>query len=208
MKKIVAALACSFFAMSGFAQRYYTNEPSGAILFVAGFNTSRLHTDTAKYTSVKTPMGGLLYSRVLSGKFNVNFGGIYVAKGYNNEKEYAKHRYFYVDIPLYAQYKASDDIRFDLGAQYSIFTNAVTTNTNGGTHRVSGSASLKPADYGFMAGIDAKLNTSLDITARYTRSLSSFKGEPGFSSLELHIHYYMLTFYGHGKRKEEGTDSQ
>lgn len=207
MKKILfTAIGCALFSVQGYCQRYYTNEPSGAILFAAGLNNSRTLHDTASYASVKTPLGGLLYSRVINDRFNLDMGVMYAAKGYNYEKYHTKNRFFYIEIPLYAQYKLSEDVRFDLGAQYSIFTSGISTFPNGDTGSGKDHVSINdsPDDnyYSMIAGVDIKLNDHFDLTAHYTRSLETFQNKVGFDSFELHLHYYMLRFYGHGKKEE------
>lgn len=207
MRRSAAFFVLFVISFPVFSQRYYTSDPSGSIIFMAGLNSSNLITDTAKHASVKTPLGGLMYSFIASEKFNVNLGANYIAKGYKNEKLHQKHRYFYVDIPLYVQYKPGPDLRIDLGAQYSIFTNATTTlldgDKKGGQNTIRHNEPLKSHDPALLAGIDLKITDDFDLAARYTRSFSTFKKEAGFSSFQLHIHYHMLKFYGRGKKKEE-----
>jgi hypothetical protein len=207
VKKLIWIVALSFEANCTFAQRYYTNESAGSIMFVAGFNSSRLLTDTADNPGLKTPLAGLMYSYYPKGQFNISIGAIYAAKGYKQEKLHESHRYFYVDIPLYVQYKLSDDIRFDLGGQCSLFTASATSYLDGssqqGAKTVWGSQSLIKNDLGIVGGVDIKLGDNFDLTAHYSRSFAAFQNKTGFDSFELHLHFYMVKFYQHGSKKEE-----
>jgi hypothetical protein len=212
MKRLLIALfIISLAALQASAQKYYTSDPSGSIIFAAGFNNSSLLTDTADHASIKTPFAGLMYNHVISERFNLNMGVSYIAKGYKNEKLHMKHRYFYAEMPVYLQYKLGDDIRFDIGAQYSLFTNATTTyldgDKDGGQNSIHDNIALKRTDPSAMLGAELKISDSFDLAARYTRSFSSFKKELGFSSFQLQLHYRMISFYGHGRKKEDAPQN-
>lgn len=210
MKRIFPVLLLIFASLTGFAQRYYSSEPTSAIIFTGGMTSSNVLNDSVSASSpVLALMGGLKYRYLISEKFSINAGALYSGKGYKREKLVEKYRYYYLDIPLYFQYHIVPDIKIDLGAQYSIFSMGNVTllddsKSSGVNHKRI--AALKPNDYGLLAGINLKMHDNFDIAAQYYLSLSAFQKavSPGdFSVFSLQLQYYMVKFYNAGKKKEE-----
>jgi hypothetical protein len=209
MRTILLAFAFLVFTLPSLAQTYYSSDPASAILFCGGITSSNVLNDTASSNNVVSLMGGLKYRIILSEKFNLNLGAVYTGKGYKREKPIQKFRYYYLDIPLYLQYHLVQDVRIDLGAQYSVFSMGNITviddsKSSGVNHqRIS---ALRPNDYGLRAGINIKMHDNFDLAAQYYLSLSALQkaASPGdFSVFNVHLQYYMVKFYNRGKKKDD-----
>ena len=125
---------------------------------------------------------------------------LYSGKGVKTEAPIVKYRYFYADIPLYLQYNVNDNIRFNFGGQYSIFTNAVASQIDGSNSSGVNNIKLnniKNTDYGFLFGLEADLNDRLAICGRYTISGSTFfeKNKTNFGVFNLTFNYNLHTGY-------------
>jgi hypothetical protein len=206
MKKVLLLPVLFFIALTCYSQKYYSADPTSSILFNVGISSSAFVNDTAKFARLVGYTGGLMYSKAISEKFNVYLAGMYSLKGYKRESPVEKHRHYFLDIPLYFQFKPSPDIRFDLGAQYSLFSFSTVTILDGaksnGFNTIRNNKKLGSSPYSGLAGIDIRLHDNFDMAARYTFSLSK-KADGMFSIFELQLHYYMIQFYNKGKVKEE-----
>ena len=172
----------------------YSNKESSTFSFTAGMTSSNLIKDSIKYKSAILCSAGFVYTMVLSDNFNIGLEALYTGKAFKNESPIIKYRYFYIDVPLYLQYKLSDNIRFNLGAQYSTFTNSkvivIDPNSNTGVN-IKPYNNLKSADYGFLAGVEIDLNENFSLTSRYTISTSTFfqKNQINFGVFQFSLSY-------------------
>lgn len=209
MKRIFLAFVLLSAGLTGFAQKYYSSDPTSAIVFSGGITSSNVLNDSVTpSSSVIALMGGLNYRLMLSEKLSLNAGLLYAGKGYKREKPEEKYRYYYLDLPLYLQYHVVPDVKIDLGAQYSVFSMGNVTvlddsKSSGVNHkRIS---ALKPNDYGLLAGLNLSMGKNFDLAAHYYLSLSAFQKafSPGdFSVFNVQLQYYMVKFYNARKKKE------
>ncbi|HEY0029969.1 MAG TPA: outer membrane beta-barrel protein [Bacteroidia bacterium] len=195
-KASIGSLMLCLFFINGFSQ-VYSNKESSTFSMTVGLTSSNLINDSVKYRSGILCNGGFIYSVVLSEKLNIGVEALYTGKAFKNESPIIKYRYFYIDVPLYLQYKLSENIRFNLGAQYSSFTNSkivvIDQSSNSGVN-IKPSSSIKNTDYGFLAGAEIDLSDNLALTARYTISASTFfeKDAINFGVFQLSFNYSMF----------------
>lgn len=172
---ITTTLLCLLFFIS--SAQVYSNKESSTFSFTAGITSSNLVNDTVKHKPSVSFNGGFIETLVLSDKINIGLELLYTGKALKDESKIVKYRYFYLDVPLYLQYKASENIRFNLGAQYSSFTNSkiifLNGNSSGGVD-IEPYNNIKPADYGFLIGAEIDLTKNIAFALRYTISTSTF----------------------------------
>ena len=192
-KASITTMVLCLFSFNAFSQ-VYSNKESSTFSFTAGMTSSNLLNDSVKYKSGISFTGGFIYTIVLSDNFNVGEELLYTGKAFKNDQPIIKYRYFYLDIPLYAQYKLGENIRFNLGAQYSTFTNSqvvVLDPANANGVNVKPYNNIKPADVGVLFGTEIDLTKNLALTARYTLSASTFlsKNQVNFGVFQLSFNY-------------------
>jgi len=198
-KALIATLVLSFFTTGIFAQTY-SNKPSSILSFTIGMTSTNLIKDTVKYSSGIMFNGGFAYSVMLNRRLNVAIEALYTGKGFKTDSPIVKFRYFYVDIPLYAQINLGENFRINAGAQYSIATNSQmisidNSKTNG--VRVDAIPAIKPSDYGFLLGAEIDLSKSISLGARYTMSGSLFfeKNAINFGVFQFSVKYSPIKTY-------------
>ena len=193
LKTCIAILLTCLFSFKATSQ-VYSNKESSTFSFTVGMTSSNLINDSVKYKSGILCNGGFMYTVVLSDNVNVGLELLYTGKAFKNESPIIKYRYFYVDVPIYLQYKLGENIRFNLGAQYSTFTNSKIIQIDPGSKsgiNVQPYNNIKPADVGLLFGIEIDLNTNIALAARYTISASTFydKNSVNFGVFQLSLNY-------------------
>jgi len=198
------------FAISLGAQTY-TNKESSRFSFTGYMTSTSLIRDTAAYNPGIFFGGGFVYTIVLSEHFNIGLEALYTGKAFRQEAPIIKYRHFYLDVPLYLQFKLGDNIRFNLGAQYSTFTNAkiiVIDQASQNGVNVKSSGSIKGADNSFLAGMELDLAEDLAITARYTISTSAFfeKNAVNFGVFQIGFNYAVFRSHKQFLNKDKNKE--
>lgn len=206
---ILAGVLCLFLSY-GFSQSY-SNKESSTFSFTIGMTSSNLLNDSVKYKPGILCNGGFIYTVVLSDKLNVGLEALYTGKAFKNDSPIIKYRYFYVDVPLYLQYKLGDNIRFNLGAQYSTLTNSkiiVIDQASSTGVNIQSYNNIKGTDYGFLAGVEIDLAENLALATRYTVSTSIFleNEKINFGVFQLSFNYAVFRSHKqifHRKKEQE-----
>ena len=155
-----------------------------------------------------------MYTIVLSDNINVGLELLYTGKSFKKDSPSIKYRYYYIDVPVYLQYKLGDNIRFNLGAQYSAFTHSsiviLDQNNTTGT-KTQAYNNIKPADVGVLFGTEIDLTENIALAARYTLSASTFydSNEVNFGVFQLSFNY--AVYRSHKQllnRHKEGADNK
>jgi len=198
-KALLFGLLFSLYTHTLFSQTY-SNKASSIFSFTVGMTSTSLLNDSIDYKSGIMFNGGFAYSVMLNNRLNIALEALHTGKGIKTESPIVKYRYFYVDLPLYAQIKVSESFRINAGVQYSIATNSQmisidNTKTNG--VRVDAISAIKPTDYGFLAGIDFDVSKSISLGARYTVSGSLLFEKHGtnFGVFQLSVKYSPIKTY-------------
>ncbi|MFL5763151.1 MAG: outer membrane beta-barrel protein [Bacteroidia bacterium] len=192
-KKSIFFLVLFLFTAFASAQTYSTSE-SSRFSFTGGMTSSKLLHDTVSYKPGISFGGGFRYSIVLSEKLNVGLEALYTGKSFKLESPIIKYRYFYIDVPVYLQYKLGENIRFNLGGQVSTFTNSkivLIDGSNPSGINVKDYHSIKWTDYSVLAGMEFDLSDDIALGLRYNVSTSTFfqHDQPNFSVFELSLNY-------------------
>lgn len=199
-KALVSVLVLYFFSAPIFSQDVYTNKESATFSFTLGLTSSDLYNDTINYTQGILFNGGLIYTLTFSDKLNGGIELLYTGKALRKEKPFTKYRFGYIDIPLYLQYKFSDEIKANIGIQYSKISNSyylyIDPAKANGMHKKSFSSNLND-DYGVLFGAEIHLSKNLELSARYTLSAKNFidKRSPGFGVFQLSFKYVVFRSY-------------
>ena len=175
-KTSIATLLLCLFSFTSFSQ-VYSNKESSTFSFTLGMTSSNLIKDTIAHKPGILCNAGFIETVVLSDRFNIGLEALYTGKAFKDVDRIIKYRYFYLDVPLYLQFKASESIRFNLGAQFSQFINSKIIVIDGAAAtgvNVKPYNNIKPADYSFLAGAEFDLNENIALAARYTISTSTF----------------------------------
>lgn len=176
-KKIILIGMIFLFSSFCFSQVVYTNKETSKFSFTVGMTSSNLLKDTVRYKPGILFNAGFMYSISLSDHFNIAANLLYTGKCFKNDSPIIKYRYFYLDVPLYLQYKIGESIRLNFGAQYSSYTNSTITVIDGATAtgvNILKAGSIKDTDYGILGGVEFNLNDNISVGARYTISASTF----------------------------------
>ena len=189
-----------FLSNTLFSQVVYSNKASSVFSFTIGLTASDLLKDSINYSTGILFNGGFVYSLMLSDKINLNAELLYAGRAVKTDKPITKYRYYAADIPLYMQYKLNENIRVNVGGQFSKFINATITTLDGsnanGVHTRK-YKNIKNEDYSFLLGGEIDLNKNLTIGARYLLSASTFfeKGKPNFGVFQLSFNYSVIRTY-------------
>ena len=211
LKTICTIVFLCLFSSLCFSQKVYSNEESSRFSFTAGMTSSDLVKNSVNYSRAILCGGGFMYGISLSPKFNLTTNLLYTGKAIKTDNPSIKYRYFYVDLPLYLQYKISDNIRINAGGQYSWFTNSKTividgSNPNGINALKAGS--IKDTDYGFLIGGEIGLSENISFAARYCISASTFfeKNKINFDVFQLSFNYDVYRSHRKFFHKKETID--
>lgn len=199
-KALIFALVLYFFSVPAFSQTVYSSDPAATFCFTVGLTSTKLVNDTNNFKSGILFNGGFIYSVSLSHKANIALECLYTGKGMKQELPIVKYRYFYVDVPLYLQLKLGENIRFNIGAQYSIFTNSRVVYLDGSKPNginVEKFNTIKNKDYGFLLGAEVDITKNLAMAVRYTLSGSTFfeKNQVNFGVFQLSFNYSAFRSY-------------
>ena len=176
LKTVNAIFLFCFFTFDSTAQ-VYSNKESSTFSFTLGMTSSNLIKDSIKYKTAILFTGGFIYTVVLTEKVNVGLELLYTGKSFKDADKIIKYRYYYIDVPFYLQFKLSESVRLNLGAQYSSFTNSkIIVIDPDGKAGVNSKPynNIKPSDIGILGGIEINLNKNVSAAARYTLSASTF----------------------------------
>jgi hypothetical protein len=170
--------------------------------------SSNLLKDSISYKPGILFNGGFMYGVSLSDKFNLAANVLYSGKSFKNDSPIIKYRYFFLDVPLYLQYKLGDNIRINLGGQYSWATNSKIIVIDGATSsgvNIINASSIKATDYGFLAGAEIDLTDNISAAARYTISGSTFfeKDKINFGVFQFSFNYVVYRSHNHLFQKEK-----
>jgi hypothetical protein len=198
-KTLIILFVFSFFKSSIVAQTY-SNKESSIFSFTVGMTSSNLIKDSVSYKAGIWFNGGVAYSVMLNKHINAEVELLYAGKSFKTESPIVKYRHYFVDIPLFAQINLSENIRVNIGGQYSIATHSkyVISDTVSGTGVKSYKMDiLKSNDYGFLAGVEFDLNSQIALGARYTISGSTFfeKNAINFGVFQFSVKYSPIKTY-------------
>ncbi len=198
-KALIVVLMLSLFETSLFAQSY-SNKPSSIFSFTLGLTSTNLIKDAAGYKSGILFNGGFVYSLTLNNHLNVAMEALYTGKAFKMDSPLIKYRYYYMDVPLYVQWKLGDNVRINAGGYYSIATNSqqivLDSNKPNGV-RINKVGAVKPTDYGFLLGVEFDINKSIGLGARYSLSGSTFfeKNAVNFGVFQFSVKYSPIKTY-------------
>ena len=209
-KAPIIVLVLYFFSAPTFSQTVYSSDAASTFYFTIGLTSTKLINDTNNYKSGILFTGGFIYSVDVYDKINVNLECLYTGKGFKQDAPIIKYRYFYIDVPLYLQLKLSDNIKFNVGAQYSIFTNSQVVYIDGAKQNginIEKFNAIKNKDYGFLLGAEIDISKNLTMAARYTLSGSTFfeKNQVNFGVFQLSFNYVAFRSYQQFFHKKEKT---
>ena len=205
-------LLCSSYNLQ--SQAVYSSKEQSRIGFIVGMTASQLYRDTMKYEAGIFFNAGLNYALSFSDKSNIsidlNLSGITVKRS----NPIIKYRFFYIELPIYYQYKFSDNFRLNLGLQYSqpAFTESDSLDGAKGIVAVTRkSFSTKMgSDLGVLAGIEFDITPNLTMATRYTISAKSFgtTSDPYFGVFN--VSFKIVLYHGyreiiHKKEKTKAT---
>ncbi|MDQ3047014.1 MAG: PorT family protein [Bacteroidota bacterium] len=208
IRAFLTFLLVSFFA-SARSQVYSENE-SATFSFTAGLTSSNLYNDSVSYKSGILFNGGLVYSLTLSPRINIAAEALLTGKAFKTDSPIVKYRFYYADIPLYAQLKFNEDVRLNLGGQFSKYLSSNSSKSD--TAQTNGVTSvkfknIKDIDLGFLAGIEVDINKNLTMAARYTISSDSFfnKDKVSFGVFQFSFRYCAWRSYKQFFAKKEAS---
>lgn len=199
LKTSITTIVLCLFSFKATAQAY-SNTASSTFSFTLGMTSSNRIKDSVEYKPGILCTGGFIYTIVLSEKLNVGLELLYTGKSFKSESALIKYRYFYLDVPVYLQYKLGENIRFNLGAQYSTFTNSkivqLDQNSTSGVN-IQAYNNIKTADVGVLFGAEIDLSKNISLAARYTLSTSTFydSDQVNFGVFQFSLNYSVYKTY-------------
>jgi hypothetical protein len=208
IKSLAVLVVCCLFSISVFSQTVYSNKESSTFSFTVGLTSSNLFHDTIGYSSDIYFNAGFMYTVVCSDKLNVGIEVLYTGKAVKKELPLTKYRFTYIDLPIYLQYKFSENIRANLGIQYSKLIDSQYSYLDGSNASGMHSKSLDTRlgnDYGVLLGAEIDITKNITIAGRYTLSTKSFldKASPYFGVFQFSISYVAFRSYKQFFHKKE-----
>ena len=200
LKKALVILSVLFLFNPQLNAQTYSNKESSILSFTVGMTSSNLIKAPVKFKSGILASGGLAYALMLNDRWNVAIEALFTGKAFKNDSPIIKYRYYFTDIPVYAQLKFGENVRVNAGLQYSIGINGqrVTidpSKANGvNVERID---AIKSSDYGVLAGVEFDISKQLSLGARYTLSGSTFLESNGinFGVFQLSFKYSPIRTY-------------
>ncbi len=189
-------LLCFFFNYS-FAQVVYSNKPSSTFSFTLGLTSTGLYRDTISYQQGILFNAGFVYTHTLNQKSNIGVEVLFTGKSIKRSSPIIKYRFGYLDVPVYFQYKLSDNILINAGAQYSKYIASRYYYLDGsranGVHPEVLKTNMDD-DIGLLVGAELGVSKNLFLTARYTYSTKPFfdKSSPYFGVFQFS---FRIVFY-------------
>jgi opacity protein-like surface antigen len=198
-RKSICTTALFLLMSAAFAQTY-SNKESSRFSFTAGITSSKLLHDTVGYKQGIGFGGGFIYTIKLSEQLNLGLEALYTCKSLRLESPIIKYRFYYIDVPLYLQYKIGDNFRLNLGGQISAYTNSkaiLLDGSNSSGVNVVKTDAVKWTDYSILAGGEFDLLENLALGLRYTVSASTFfqNDQRNFGVFELSFNYAVYRSY-------------
>lgn len=176
IKALTFLLVLFLYANFSKSQTVYSNKEYARLGVFVGMTSSNLYRDTINYSSGIFVSGGLNYSMWLNDKLNLGVDLMYSGRSVKKESPIIKYRFGYLSVPVYLQYKFSENFRLNLGFEYSKFLNSQYSFIDGsktsGMHIQSFSSNLDN-DYGAFGGIEIDVKKDFTFATRYTYSLKS-----------------------------------
>ncbi len=102
-----------------FSQTVYSDKEQSTFSFTIGMTSTGCFRDTIKYSQGVLFNGGFDYIISVTDKSNIGIEGLFSGNAFKTSSPFVKYRFGFVDLPLYYQYKISNNIRTDFGVQYS-----------------------------------------------------------------------------------------
>jgi len=193
-KALTFLLVLCVYTTSLSAQTVYSNKEYSRFGIAIGLTSSNLYNDTVGYASGILFNGGFFYNLSLNDKLNVGLELLYSGKSVKKESPIIKYRFYYVDIPLFIQYKFSENIRAEIGVQYSKYINSkflyIDGSKKSGMHVQSLSSNIDN-EYSMLLGAEFDVLKDFKVGARYTYSLKPFIGKalPYFGVFQFTLGY-------------------
>jgi len=174
---LLSFLSLIIISANSISQTVYSSKEQSTFTFNVGLTTTGEYRDTISYTQGVLFSGGATYLFAVSDKSNIGIEASYIGKAFKRSNPIIKYRYFYVEIPLFYQYKFSENIRGNIGIQYSKYLNSyyyyLDGSQNTGVHKLPLNTKLGD-DYGLLLGLDIGILKNFYLGARYSISTSSF----------------------------------
>lgn len=174
IKALAVMLVLCLFTNDINSQTVYSNKEYSRLSLFVGMTSSDLYNDTINYTPGVFFSGGFNYSISLNDKVNIGIDLIYSGRAIKKDSPIIKYRYGYLAIPIYAQFKFSENLRANLGFEYAKFLNSQYSYIDGskknGMHIQSFRSNLDN-DYGLLVGLEIDIKKDFTLGGRYTYSL-------------------------------------
>lgn len=194
-KALILTLVLCFFSFFVRSQIIYTNKETASFGFTVGLTSSNLYNDTIAFKSGTLFLGGFAYSLTLTERTKLGVDLFLSGKAFKKDDPIVKFRYGYVDLPVYLQYHFTDDIKLNIGAQYSKYVFSQRASIDGSKKtgvRTEKINSDIDNDIALMGGFEFNFLKDLNLGARYTYSINAFsKGKPYFGVFQLNLKYYV-----------------
>lgn len=160
-----------------FSQTVYSSKEQSTFSFNIGMTSTGVYRDTISYFQGILFNGGVNYLLAFSDKSNIGIECLYSGKAFKRSSPIIKYRFTYVDIPVYYQYKFSENIRADIGVQYSKYLTSQYYYLDGskstGVHKEP-LATKFGDDFGVLIGTELGLTKNFFMGLRYSLSANSF----------------------------------
>ena len=175
-KALIVVLGLCFFTSYLFSQTVYSNKESSSFGFTAGLTSSDIYKDTINYEQGISLNGGFAFTFAVSDKSNIGVELLLTGKTVKRSNPIIKYRFSYIDIPVYFQRKLSENIKLDLGVQYSTLVKAkyyILEGSHAGGVLDQPLATKMTNDIGVLAGVELGILKNLFVAGRYTYFVNS-----------------------------------
>ena len=205
-KALIAITVICLFVNDAFSQTFYSNKESSTFSFTIGLTSTGLFNDTISYQQGILFNGGFVYTHTITDKTNIGVELLYSGKAVKSSSPIIKYRFGYIDIPVYFQYKFSENILANIGLQYSKYMSSkyyyLDGSHAGGVHPEA-LATKMGDDIALLGGIELGLSKNLFIAGRYTISTKPFldKTSPYFGVFQLTFRYVVFRGFQQSDKK-------
>ncbi len=197
---ILTCFIICFFQTVVISQTVYSDQESYTLSFKAGVNSTNLYKDTISYFQGIFFHGGFVNTFVFSNKINACLEIIYAGKSIKKDPPLVKYHFEYLDIPLYLQYKFSENIKANIGIQYSKYLSSqyiyIDGSKKNGMHTKTLFSNMYN-DFSVLLATEFNLSKQLSLEGRYTLSTKfiSSKSIPYFGVFQLSFKAVMFDSY-------------
>jgi Outer membrane protein beta-barrel domain len=198
--RIIVIAVCVFLFDKDARAQEYTSTPSFRSYFTIGFNGANIYKDSIPYNFGFMGQAGAGGTFLLHNNSRLGIEALYSVKKFKLTSDKIKYQITYLDIPLFYQHNFKEQIRINVGIQYSVLINAKSVFLDGSKKNGINFYPLKSNlsnDLALLAGLEIYLSENVFVGFRYTVSstIITDNQKPYLTTFQFSLNYFFFNNY-------------